>query len=334
MLWPSSRVTRHYGLILTLFFLSGSSAVPSLWAAPSAIRVDVSPNIGEIRPMKDLVNIRVVVESQAEGAVDLSFRLLAPRREGTFTTDFPLVEGTELIQMAVRVPDGKLDWSYAFPIRGTYRLELKAVDANGSVVERMVLLEVMEAWTKSGFLLGFLGLLFVLGVVAGRLFTRERSWNAHLLVGVLGILTLARVGDAVADLASTLVVSPPRVGSLSAIHWTVAEDALSRVDGALLTMKITQLEKDRTLFSLNSLPTQGNFKFDYQFTDASDHRIAATAVLESGEIVGGAEEIVQVTSPDPSLEDSLRPVALSLLVVTAGLILGRFSRRRAARRSF
>lgn len=334
MLLPSSRVIRHFSLKLTLFCLSGLFTAPAFGAVPNPIRVEISPKLGEIRPMKDLVDIKVAVASEARGAVDLSFRLLAPRREGMFTTDFPLVEGTELIDIAVRVPDGKLDWSYAFPIRGTYRLELKAVDADGLAVERTVLLKVSEDWTKWVFLLVFLVLCFILGAVAGRLFSADRSWNTGLLLGVLGILTLARVGDAVAALESKLVVVSPKVGSPSTIRWRVADDGLSRIEGARLTLNITQLEKGRTLFSLNQLLTQGNFQFEYQFTDASDHRIDTTVVLESGEKIIGSEDIVEVASPDPRLEDRLRPVVLSLLAVLAGLITGRFGRRRAARRSF
>ena len=283
--------------------------------------------------MKDLVNISVAVAGNAEGAVDWSFRLWAPQSEGFFRTDFPLVEGTELIDMAVRAPDGKLAWNYAFPIRGIYRLELKAVDADGTAVARTVLLEVNEDWTKWVFLLTFLVLLFILGVFAGRVFTRERSWSTQLLLGLLGSLMLSSGADAVADLESKIVITPPRVGSLSTIEWSVTDPGLSRVEDVLLTLKVTQLEKNRTLFGLSRLPSQGHFKFDYQFTDASPHRIDVVAVLDSGEEIVATTQTVQVTSPDPTLEDRLRPVILSVLVVMAGLMTGRLSRRRAARKS-
>jgi len=314
--------------LIAVLSLPGFLPVAPAWGGAESINVDISPKLNIIRPQKDLVNLRVAVARGTEGPVDLSLRLLAPPRGGIFTTDFPLVEGTKLIEMVVRLPDGRLDWSYAFPIRGTYRLELKAVDAAGSSVERTMLLEVSESWTKWSFLLGFLVLLFALGLVAGRLFSGQPALNSCLLVTLFGVLALARVGHAT-ELTSKLAVSSPRVGSLSTIRWSIAGESLPRTQGGLLTISITQLEKEQALLRLNKLPIQGQFEFAYQFTDASDHLVDATVVLESGGESVRTRERVQVTSPDPSPMDRLRPVLASLLVVTAGLITGRLSRKRA-----
>jgi hypothetical protein len=326
---PSCRAIRQILARLILGSISGFLAAGTGWAAADAIRVDVSPRLDEVRPLEDLVNIKIAVATEGQGPVDLSLQLLAPPRGGIFTTDFPLVEGTKLIEMAVRLPDGTLDWSYAFPMRGTYRLDLKAVGGAGSSVERTVLLQVSESWTKWVFLLGFFVGLFALGLVAGRLFSSRPVLNSCLLVMILGMLALAHSGQVSAELKSELFVSPLRVGSLSTIRWSIAAESLTGTRGAALTMSVTQLEKKRILFELYRLPIQGHFEFRYQFTDASDHEVDATVVSKPGGEGVRIGERVQVTSPDPSLADRLRPVLASLLVVTAGLITGRFSRKRA-----
>jgi hypothetical protein len=317
--------------LLTILSVFGLLLVAPARADAEAINVDISPELDSVRPLEDLVNIKIAVATERQGPVDLSLQLWAPPRGSIFTTDFPLLEGTKLLEMDVRLPDGRLDWSYAFPIRGTYRLELRAVDAEGSSVARTVLLQVSENWTKWGFLLGFFAVLFALGLVAGRLFSSRPALNACLLVMILGMVALAHAGQASEELKSELFVSPSRVGSSSTIRWSMADQRLPGAQDALLTMSITQLEKERTLFRLNALPIRGDFEFGYEFTDASDHLVDATVVLTGdGERVR-ARKRVQVTSPDPSLADRLRPVLASLLVVTAGLITGRLSRKRTGR---
>jgi len=294
--------------------------------AAADIEVAFSPELELVTPLDELVAIRVAVRGGAERPVDLSLKLWAPPRGKFFTTDFPLVEGTQLIQMNVRLPDGRLDWGYAFPIRGTYRLELHAADAAGQAFERTVLIEIKEHWTKWSFLFVFLAGLFTLGLVAGRFFSAGAVTGLCLIAAIAALLPITNAGPVSAPVESRLTVSSPRVGSLSTIRWSGPGADLRSVGPVDLTMRIAQLEKDRTVFQLNRLATEGSFQFGFQFADASAHLVETTAALESGQEVVQTRETIQVTSTEPPLRDRLMPVLVSLLVVAAGLITGRMSK--------
>lgn len=302
----------------------------SVQAFAADIQVDFSPRPDEVVPLHDVANIKISLEDAAEGPVDLSVKLWAPPRARFVSTDFPLVEGTELVHMDVRLPKGELDWSYTFPIRGTYRLELEAVDAAGRSFERTVLIEIEENWIKWFFLFAFLASLFVFGLIAGRLFTGH-SVFVCLVATAAAILVIPTARAAGAEAQSQLTISSPRVGELSTIRWSAADQDQQPFAPAIVTIHITQLEKNQTVFEFERLVSSGSIEIGFQFTDASDHLVEATVAPTSGQEAVRIRETVQVASAEPPLRSRLVPVVLSLIVVAAGLVTGRLSRRRRLR---
>lgn len=55
----------------------------------------------------------------------ISLQILTPLANPWLTTDFPIVEGTKLLQMNAAAPDGKLEIQQILPIRGNYQLRVK-----------------------------------------------------------------------------------------------------------------------------------------------------------------------------------------------------------------
>jgi hypothetical protein len=55
----------------------------------------------------------------------IDLQIITPPRNFWVTTDFPMVEGTKLLQMQSFAPDGKLEIQQILPIRGNYQLQLK-----------------------------------------------------------------------------------------------------------------------------------------------------------------------------------------------------------------
>ncbi|HEY9846770.1 MAG TPA: hypothetical protein V6D03_11310, partial [Candidatus Caenarcaniphilales bacterium] len=55
----------------------------------------------------------------------VNLQLLTPPKNFWLPTDFPVVEGTKLLEMEANAPDGKLQFQQALPIRGTYQLVVK-----------------------------------------------------------------------------------------------------------------------------------------------------------------------------------------------------------------
>ncbi len=54
----------------------------------------------------------------------ISLRLLTPPANSWLPTDFPLVEGTQLLEMQAIAPKGEVEFAQMLPIRGNYQLEV------------------------------------------------------------------------------------------------------------------------------------------------------------------------------------------------------------------
>ena len=314
-----------------------SATLPSLVAArmdDGAIRVTVSPDTALLRPLKDSASITIEVGEaggRARAPVDLSIRLTAPPPGNLVSTDFPLIEGTRLVEMNLPRVHGTLSWSYVFPIRGEYRLDVSATDGQGRRLERSLGLQVRESRAKIVFLGGFVAALFLLGFMAGRVFSAPAGAAAVLMIVLLhGAGPNRGLGaDAgqTGGLQGVLTVAPARVGAPSTIRWRGTDPASAEPVPATVTLSVLQLEKRREIFTLNRVPTDGALDIALQFTDASPHRVAVTATAP-----GRRTEVAQtaeVESATPPLGIRARPVLLFFLVVLAGLAAGRFSKRRA-----
>ncbi len=325
-----------------LFWLISLATVVTARADTRSIQVQVSP---DVRPLKDSANITVGIngsEKRPARPVDLSIRLTAPPPGGLVSTDFPLIEGTPLIVMDLSGVPGTLSWDYVFPIRGVYRLDVTATDEEGHRWDRTFEIRIHENRAKVVFLISFTAALFILGVVAGRLFTglagRAGFFVISLFIGLgasLGMISEPRGDHGAIDragaLKSTLTVTKPKVGSLSTIQWRGTDPVTDERVPAVVALTIIQLEKGKEIFRLNRLPTGGSLDTSFQFTDASPHRVIATAVApEHGHVVDTVKT-VHVDSATPSLPIRLRPVLLFMLVVTAGLAAGRISKEGGLR---
>ena len=312
--------------------LAGSVAAQ---VANNAIRVQVSPDTTLLRPLKDPATITIDVDGAGErprGPVDLSVRLTAPP-PGTFvSSDFPLIEGTRLIDMNLANVTGTLSWDYVFPIRGEYRLDVSATDGQGRRLERSFAIQVPANRAKTAFLAGFVAALFLLGFIAGRIFSAPAGVAAVLMITLLYGAGLNRGLSAdtnqSAGLKGELTVAPPRVGSPSALRWRGIDPGTGEPVPATVTLRVVQLEKGKEIFTLNRVPTDGTLDLAFQFTDASPHRVLARATAPGRLRATEVARTVEVESATPSLVIRVWPVLLFIFVVLAGLAAGRFSKRR------
>ncbi len=322
--------------LLPAVLLSG--ALPSPAAArvdKGAIRVEVSPDTALLRPLKDAARITLDVE-EADGRsgapVDLSIRLTAPPPGKLVSTDFPLIEGTRLIEMNLPKVYGTLSWSYVFPIRGEYRLDVSATDGQGRRLERSFALHVRESRARMAFLAGFVAALFLLGFIAGRIFSAPAGVAAVLMIAILhGAEPDRGLGadtNHTARSKAELTVASPRVGAPSTIRWRGTESPSAKPVPAMVTLRVLQLEKGREIFTLNRVPTDGALDLRFQFTDASPHRVVVAATPRGRQQMTEVAQTVAVESATAPLGIRVRPVLLFLLVVLAGLAAGRFSKRR------
>ena len=103
-----------------------------------------------------------------QGTVDI--RLDAPKLGWFFSTDFPLVEGTRLSEMRLRLRQGRAVWKTLLPIRGEYHLMVNVVTLDGKKASKVFAFKVRENESKWLLLAVFSFGLFLLGFFAGRIF--------------------------------------------------------------------------------------------------------------------------------------------------------------------
>ena len=309
-------------------------------ARAKTIDLQIQPGLDKIRPLSKPARLTLTLRDSAGKAIDrtrFQIHLYAPPRGLFFSTDFPQVEGTPLIEIESPAFQGKVEWEYVFPIRGVYRLEVSAVDGVGDGMKQVFPLRIRESRTKLLYLGIFLAGLFLFGLMVGRLFT-PRGRETHIVVGLLWLVgSVLSICPAMAQELTTKVpgdkeflvrleVSPPTVGQPSEIHWRLSEKETGMPYPTHLTLAITQLEKGKRIFFLKQIPTDGNLAFKFHFVDGSPHRVSSIAELKGRNPIR-VEKVVAVTGIQPPKAISLRALVLFLGVLVLGLITGRISRR-------
>ena len=267
---------------------------------------------------------------------NMAIRLEAPEPHWFFSTDFPLVEGSRLLDMTVPLRQGRAEWRYLFPIRGKYRLSVEFAAPDGRKVNKTFPLTVRENRLKWFFLGIFTVVLFAAGVLAGRIFTRSvpnaKGRVAACLLGSMGCVA-SSIADAAQGLEQRqifgwLKIDSPTVGEPTKLRWRLAgeENAASRA--VLLTLTIVHLEKGKMVFAIERLPVQGEFGMDFQFADGAEYQISATAYVTCGQMVR-TEQNVSVTGVEPPARAMIPAIGFFLVVIALGLGVGRWSRRAA-----
>jgi hypothetical protein len=113
-----------------LYSLVGNAQIPS-----SKVLLSTKPSLEHILPFeaeaqKQQSPVTLTLQAVDAGGKSLenakiSLQILTPNHNPWLTTDFPLVEGTKLLEMNAIAPDGKLEIQQILPIRGNYQLLVK-----------------------------------------------------------------------------------------------------------------------------------------------------------------------------------------------------------------
>jgi hypothetical protein len=309
-------------LLLAFSFLSDSAH-----ADPLAIYFKTSPRFELLRPFADPANLSVLV-TQSDGrplaGAAVRIRLEAPPPGRIFSTDFPIVEGTRLFDLRLPLVRGRAEWKYLFPIRGNYRLSVDVLRNQVTLDSQTFTFEVRENETKWFVLSMFLLALFVLGVIAGRVFT-----GANMGLAVLVAIAIA-VGTPARALAppnqntvepEALEVSPPSVGKLSHLSWHWNQ----QVSFALVSLAIVHLEKEKTVFAVERVPADNEFSMDFQFPDGAEYRVDALSEAVGRPLLRG-QRLVNVTAVEPPVSASIPALLLFLAAIALGLGVGRWTK--------
>lgn len=100
--------------------------------AQPTVRLTTELPLNQIRPFEaeatkpqSSARLRLQVLDAAGKALEnaeIGLTILTPPKNPWFTTDFPIVEGTKLLEMVAVAPKGELQIQQMLPIRGTYQL--------------------------------------------------------------------------------------------------------------------------------------------------------------------------------------------------------------------
>jgi hypothetical protein len=118
--------------ICAIAVIFSSSAIVS--QPKSTVRFRTDPPISQILPFEAEAAVTPAPTRLTLQALDpvghplpnakIHLQILAPEPTPWFTTDFPNVEGTKLLDMEAIAPNGELQVQQMLPIRGTYRLQV------------------------------------------------------------------------------------------------------------------------------------------------------------------------------------------------------------------
>lgn len=117
---------------MSLFLLSGLSISHKAIAAGGSIRLTTDPSVDRVAPFEAEATDKqspVNFELQALDSggqplknASIDIRVVNPSANPWFSTDFPIVEGTDLLKFVASAPDGKVRWQQMMPIRGKYQV--------------------------------------------------------------------------------------------------------------------------------------------------------------------------------------------------------------------
>jgi hypothetical protein len=318
--------------LVPFFFLSSP-----LWAED--IYFKVSPPLERLRPYSDPATMTLLITGTegkpvAEGRA--AIRLDAPEPGRFFSTDFPRVEGSRLLDMSLPLRQGKAEWKYLFPIRGRYRLTVEFITPDGRTVTKTFPLGIRENEQKWFFLGIFTMGLFVLGVFAGRIFTRALPNAKGRAAGCL-LVSMSCASWSI-DVAAQevgqgkyfgrLEIVPAPVGKPSSVRWKLLREENAESRAVLLTLTIVHLEKGQTVFSVERIPVAGEFAMNFQFTDGAEYRVTAIAYI-AGEPMLRTAQNISIAGVEPPARAAIPALGFFLTVIALGLAVGRWSRRAA-----
>jgi hypothetical protein len=291
-----------------------------------------SPKLELLRPFADPATLSLLV-TRADGRPvaqgKVAIVLDAPTPGALLSTDFPLFEGSRLLELVLPLNRGRAEWKYLFPIRGNYRLSVKFLGADDQVAIKDFSIPVLENRQKWLWLGLFCAGLFLFGFSAGRIFTKPSRAGMTTALFTLFVAVVGNVGGHDGP-APTRDISNPQgmleidgavVGKLTSLRWHPSD---ARVVNRQLSLAITHLEKRKIMFAIDKVPVAGEFGLKFHYPDGAEYRVNGIAEAP-GQAPLRAERLVAVSGIEPAPTAHLPALMFFLSMIALGLGAGRLS---------
>lgn len=302
-------------LISTLGLMSSLSiALPGL--SQPTVRLQTDPSLDQVLPSQDLVGLTL---QAVDGAglplqkANIKLRLLTPAKTPWFTSDFPIVEGTKLLEFDAIAAQGALQFQQVLPIRGTYQLQVHVTPQESRVFspfQQTLTFSVPENPVKyrNGAILAAILLMAGLGGgwLMGSRQTRQPGetvprrvrllFSGATAVAIIALLTVslsAEFAKSTHAHRDSTPATPPTVRRLQGLEVRLSSDTQAIVGkAATLAVQVTDtttnrpatdvilnvqaegLEDHELVFAYQSQPDgSGQFTWQQQFYDGAPHEL-------------------------------------------------------------
>jgi hypothetical protein len=324
-------------------------------AEPALLQLETDQNPSALHPRTDTLGFRVLIngsDGRPVSGARLKIHLTAPAIPWIGSTDFPVVEGSSLLQQDIHVRGAVHAFQFVPPIRGTYTLTASVEplpgDTSFAPAQNNWQTTIQESPERKTNLTILIAILVTVGGLSGFVIGRSAGVSALWLIFIFWpyqslkahgphehktTLTPPPATVQITEghrLDLDVVTPEPRVGELTEIMARY-QNAEGELQGARFHMEVKQLEHDHVVFSSDFTAPDGILHWQGQFTDGSPHRVSLSAkplMEDNPKDLVKIERDVDVTGVEPPLRSVFKSFAL-LMAITAlalifGLLLGRY----------
>jgi hypothetical protein len=242
----------------------------------------------------------------------INLKIFTPSKNPWLTTDFPIVEGTKLLEMTANAPKGELQWQQMLPIRGNYHFQVRIspdVANTFNPIEQTLTLSVQENWVKFRNFGILAVILLVVGFGGGWVIGGQQNiqpgeiapervrllLSGAIIVAIVAMLAINLSAEVAhshttqhtpstnnsgvvqqADLqAQILGDKSATVGQTATLGVKVIDQKTNQpAKDIVINIKTTQLENGWPAFAYKGIPdATGQFIWQQQFFDGAPHKV-------------------------------------------------------------
>ncbi len=361
------RQLKYVGLFLAAGVVSGSiwllAAIPV--GSQPVVQLETNPPISQVVPDSEPVRLKLRVlnpDRQPLADANVQVRLFTPPKTPWLTSDFPIVEGTKLLELKEIAPEGKLQFEQVLPIRGTYRMEVTItpkVAAAFKPFEQTLTFSVAENPVKYRNIAILAAVLLLAGCGGGWVIGGNQSirpgeiapqpvrllLSGTMIIAIAALLWVnvsAELSSSHADHASDTHSLAPAVqqaqgietrllGNTEAVVGKTALQAIqvtdiktgSPVSDVVLTIQSIAIEHRQPVFAYQGSPdATGRFTWQEQFFDGAPHQVVVDVAPTNGSTRSFRPFQVAHQIDVEGIEPPLLTRLISLLYFTALFLTG------------
>ncbi len=364
---------KYVGLALAASFVCvflWFNSLPSHASQP-AVQLQIEPPLSQV--LSDDAPARIVLQAVGATGQPLSnarfqLQLFTPAKTPWFTSDFPIVEGTKLLELNAKAPDGKLEFEQVMPTRGNYTLQAQVIPLVAGAFEpfeQSLQLSVPERFVKYRNAAVLIGILILAGVASGWVIGGDQTVQEGevapqpvrlllsavtviaiavlLFVNISAELTSAHVHGETQAAASSVQRSQDLEirlsGDQQATVGQLASQTIQVVNAktgnpevnVVVHAKAIALEENKQIFAYQGrTDDQGKLTWKEQFFDGAPHQVLAEVTPPDGAVLQVSHQ-VEVEGIEPPLYVRLISLSYYTGIFVLSLLAGIWLHRRSSR---